>query len=69
MCLLVTKTTPFARNRGELVSFIKLDILDWVTQADLVHSSATHIVSMHLDNRQSIYQLFSVGHMGGGRNL
>ena len=56
----VSKTTPFTGNRGELVSFVKLDILDRVAQADFVDSSAAHIVSMHLDNWQSVDQLFRV---------
>ena len=66
---LVTKTTPFAGNRGEQVSLVELDVLDRVTQADFVNSRAANSVSVHIDNGQFVNQLLCVGLMSDSRNL
>lgn len=64
-----SESAPLASHWGVLVATVKLDILHRVSQGKFVDSSASGHVSVHLDNRQSVNQLLSVGLMSGHRFL
>ena len=59
--LLVSETAPLASSRGVLVSLIKLNILNGVTKATLINTSAAGNVAVNLHDRKVIDKLLSIG--------
>ena len=57
---LVPETAPFASGRGENMSFVKLNILNWMSQAKFVNSHASCSVTSDLYDRHSVNEDLSV---------
>ena len=60
ICLLEAETAPLAGGGCVLVPSVDLDILNGVSQAELVHSGAPRGVTVYFYNRESIDKLLSV---------
>ena len=52
--LSVSEAAPFARHGREFLSAVQLDVLDGVTETQLVNASASNNIAVHLNNGQSI---------------
>ena len=58
--LLVSQTAPLANGGSKLVSTVKLDVLDGVTESEFVHTGAPRNVSTNLDNWHLVNKLFGI---------
>ena len=68
-CHLVPETAPLAGDRGVLVALVKLDVLDGVAQAHLMHSRASRHSAVNLDDWHAVDELFCVGTVCHGGKL
>ena len=55
------QSAPFASSWRVVVSFVHLDVLDWVTKAILLDTCASDLASVHFNDRQSIDQFLGIG--------
>jgi hypothetical protein len=58
-----TKATPFASGRSVLVSAVKLDVLDGMTEAKLVDTCAPSSVTVYIHDWKRVNQLLSISFM------
>ena len=61
---LESKPAPFACRGGVNMSFIQLNILNWMAESELVDTSASCRVASHHDNWHLIDKFLSVRTMG-----
>ena len=57
------QSAPFACCWAKNVSFIELNILNWMSKTKFVYASASCSVSSYLDDRHRVNQYLSIGSM------
>ncbi len=67
--LLEAEAAPLAGGRCELMTSIELDVLNGMTETELIHTCAAGSVTVYLNNRESIDQLLSIRLMCFHRDL
>ena len=66
---LVAKTAPFTSSGSVLVAFVKLDILNGMTEAKFIDTSAANDTAVNLNDGQIVDKFLSIAHVGRCRKL
>ena len=64
-----SESAPFACSRSICVSFVKLDVLDWMSQSQLMYTCASRRIPRHHHDGQIVNKFLSIRLMSHIGNL